>query len=250
MTKPVESKQGIEPPESSVASAGPPQELVSIAGWWQSLALPPRYRRAAAAAEVILVASLILAYIWKIQFLFYHFPALILAFILIGIPLHADTPATLGLGARGLKAASRDALLVTALCAGALLALAYFSQRPVFNRSAEVMAGYLWRYFAWCLFQQFGLQSFINNRLLEALRGSHWAPVLAGLIFGAFHLPNPVLVPATALGGWLMAEIFRRHRNIIPLAAAQAIIGLLIALAFPPELVHNLRVGPGYWRPL
>lgn len=70
--------------------------MASLAERYGRFALRPRYRRAAAAGERALVAALILAYIWKIQFAFYYFPAFILAFILLTLPLDGDTPATWG----------------------------------------------------------------------------------------------------------------------------------------------------------
>lgn len=221
-----------------------------MAGYWSRLKLPSRYRRSVALGEVSFVALLILAYIWRIQFVYYHFPAFILFFILLTLPLHGDTPATLGLSARNLGAATRNALLVGAAFALIFLAVGFFSGRLRIERPASEAARWLWHYFAWCVFQQFGLQSFLTNRLLEGLKGSRWAPLVSGAIFAAFHLPNPILVPATLLGGWAMSELFRRERNILPLAAAQALLGALISITISPGIHHNLRVGPGYWRPL
>ena len=83
------------------------------------------------------------------------------------------------------------------------------------------------------------------------LLSSRWlSSLLAGAIFGASHWPNPVLVPVTFLGGTMMAWLFARQRNIIPLTLGQALIGSLVWASFPPEWHHFLRVGPGYYRPL
>lgn len=70
--------------------------MASLAEWYGRFALRPRYRRSAAAGKRALVAAPILAYIWKIQFAFYYFPAFILAFILLTLPLDGDKPATWG----------------------------------------------------------------------------------------------------------------------------------------------------------
>jgi hypothetical protein len=52
---------------------------------------------------------------------------------------------------------------------------------------------------------------------------------------------------ATTLVGFVFAEIFARHRNIWPLALTQAVGGLLLAAVSPASLMHNMRVGPGYF---
>jgi membrane protease YdiL (CAAX protease family) len=66
-------------------------------------------------------------------------------------------------------------------------------------------------------------------------------------MFGAAHIPSPILMVATTLGGFIFAEVFTRHRNIWPLALAQAVGGFLIGALSPPALIHNMRVGPGYF---
>ncbi len=44
-----------------------------------------------------------------------------------------------------------------------------------------------------------------------------------------------------------MAWLFARERNILPLAALQVILSLLVWWAFPIAWHHGLRVGPGYY---
>jgi len=103
-------------------------------------------------------------------------------------------------------------------------------------------------YLAFCVLQQVALNSVVTNRLLRAFGGNAWpAAVVAGVAFGALHWPNPVLVPITFVGGVAMAWMFARERNILPLAAGQAILGSLIWWAFPLAWHHSMRVGPGYW---
>lgn len=74
-------------------------------------------------------------------------------------------------------------------------------------------------YFAFCLLQQVALNSFLVNRLLSVFSSRQTVALIAGLIFAALHLPNPVLVPLTFIGGTAMAFLFATDRNIIPLAA-------------------------------
>ena len=60
--------------------------------------------------------------------------------------------------------------------------------------------------------------------------------------------PNPVLVPITLVGGYILTRVFFSTRNLIPLALSQAIIGSLLTVALPFAWHHGLRVGPGYYR--
>jgi membrane protease YdiL (CAAX protease family) len=66
-------------------------------------------------------------------------------------------------------------------------------------------------------------------------------------MFSAAHLPNLPLMIATLIAGCIFAEVFARHRNIWPLALAQAVGGLLLAAVTPDALIHHMRVGPGYF---
>lgn len=101
-------------------------------------------------------------------------------------------------------------------------------------------------YAAWALVQQFLLQIFFYKRLEVALDNSRFAVLGAALLFSAAHIPNPWLVPATLLGGLVFCELFRRYRNLYPLGAAHALLGLAIAEALSVVLLRHMRVGIGY----
>jgi hypothetical protein len=66
--------------------------------------------------------------------------------------------------------------------------------------------------------------------------------------FALAHLPNPVLVPMTALWGFAACLIFLKYRNLWPLGMAHAIFGVCAAVSLPATLTHTMRVGSGYWR--
>jgi len=102
-------------------------------------------------------------------------------------------------------------------------------------------------YCLWCAFQQYLAQSYFNHRLMSIIHNRRLSSALVGLLFGAAHMPNPVLMAATTLGGFVFAEVFARHRNIWPPALTQAVAGYLIATVFPIAVTHNMRVGPGYF---
>ncbi len=109
--------------------------------------------------------------------------------------------------------------------------------------------GRMWVYFAFCLLQQIALNSLLMNRLVSLLSRRWLASLIAAAIFAALHWPNPALVPLTFFGGSAMAWMFARVRNILPLAAGQALLGSLAWWAFPVAWNHMLRVGPGYYSP-
>jgi membrane protease YdiL (CAAX protease family) len=97
--------------------------------------------------------------------------------------------------------------------------------------------------FFWALFQQYVLQAYINRRAQMILRPGFPSIVLVGLIFGAVHLPNPVLAALTAVGGSFWAAVYQRHANLLALALSHAIVSILIAVSLPSSLVNSLRVG-------
>jgi len=100
-------------------------------------------------------------------------------------------------------------------------------------------------YVVWSLVQQFMMQSFFFLRL-ERLVGARRAVVATALLFGAAHVPSPVLTLATLVGGLLFTAAFRRWRNIYPLAVAHAAVGLALATSVSDGVLRHMRVGIGY----
>jgi hypothetical protein len=101
-------------------------------------------------------------------------------------------------------------------------------------------------YAIWTVVQQFIAQGFFFRRFERLLGGGIRAVAANALLFGAAHWPNPVLVPVTLVGGFILTELFRRYRTIFPLAVAQTLVALSIAMAVPNHLHHHMRVGIGY----
>ena len=201
-----------------------------------------------AAIEVVMVLGGVLLYIWRLQFTFPDFAILLLAFIVLTFLLHRDSIENLGMGShaftRGLKAlAGPTAIIASGLI---LIGVARGGYTNWFLSSDKVQG--FCRYFAWCLFQQFGLQSFFTNRLLAIFREANRTAWICAAVFASFHIPNPILTPVTFLGGFILTRVFISHRNLLPLAVAQAIVGSLLSIALPANWHHGLRVGPGYYR--
>ncbi len=197
--------------------------------------------------EAISFSAVIFLYIWRWQnaglYAWLVFPI----WLLLSFLLHRDTPKTLGWRADNLKAASRLAIPVFLVFIVAIVvigaALGALHRLPAHLVEPRRFAGYL----AFCLLQQVGLQSLTMNRLLSAFHNPNLAAVTGGVLFGALHWPNPVLVPLTGIGGAAMCWLFSRQRNILPLVLGQAILGALVFWAFPIAWHHSMRVGPGYY---
>jgi hypothetical protein len=203
--------------------------------------------RLATLTEAMAFAAFAAWFIWRLQFThpgaWFVFPVWLTASFLA----HHDTPKRLGWRADNLwpatcRAAALFAVFLAAVCLAGLFLGALHRLPEHFLAPRR-----LWNYFAFCLLQQVALQSFLTNRLLAALPNPLAASLLAGTIFAALHWPNPVLVPLTLAGGTAMCWLFSRERNIIPLAAGQALLGSLVWWAFPLAWHHAMRVGPGYY---
>ena len=194
----------------------------------------------------MLVYAAVMAYIWRWQRSYPHSWIAIWGIILVSHFLHRDTFRSLGLSLAGMRA---NAQLVLPIALAFYIPLLLFGLArhtlTIVELNGHVLSSLL-GYGAWCAFQQYLAQSYFHNRLMEAVRSRHLSSVLVGIIFGSAHIPNPILMVATTVAGFIFAEIFARHRNIWPLALAQAVGGLLLAAVSPASLMHNMRVGPGY----
>src|SRR5262249_32268759 len=103
-------------------------------------------------------------------------------------------------------------------------------------------------YFLWAIFQQYGLQGYFHNRLRHVIQAPALSSAVSAVIFMSLHLPNPVLMVFTLVGGFALSLVYTKQPNIFALGIFHGLIGLLLANSFPRELLHNMRVGPGYFR--
>ena len=203
--------------------------------------------RASALAEGLAFSGYVAIYIWRLQDHAGPWWLVFAVWLLASFRIHRDTLKTIGWRADNLWPATRRAapvfasFIVVVCLAGLFLgAIHRLPEHLIYPRRFA-------SYFSFCLLQQVGLQSLVMNRFLAAMEKKWLAALLAGTIFGALHWPNPVLVPLTLIGGTAMCWLFARERNIIPLAAGQALLGALVWWAFPLAWHHAMRVGPGYY---
>jgi hypothetical protein len=95
----------------------------------------------------------------------------------------------------------------------------------------------------WALFQQYALNGFINRRAELAFGKGLKTILLVALLFSLLHLPNPMLALATLIGGFIWAAVYQRQANLFALALSHTIASISLAIALPPNLLNNLRVG-------
>ena len=98
----------------------------------------------------------------------------------------------------------------------------------------------------WAFAQQFLAQSFFFLHFEYLLRSGRRAVVATALLFSSAHIPNPILVPVTLVGGLILSELFRRNRTLYALAVAHAVVALCLAISVPETVLHDMRVGIGY----
>lgn len=101
--------------------------------------------------------------------------------------------------------------------------------------------------FVWGGAQQWVLQTVVLREAQRATSPTRGI-VIAALLFGAVHLPNPFLAPVTAAAGLIWCRIYDRHPNIIPVALSHALGTLAILYAFDGEITGRLRIGMSYLR--
>ena len=94
--------------------------------------------------------------------------------------------------------------------------------------------------------QQYIFLGFIYRRFEILLQGR--ATIAAALTIAAFvlsHLPNPILMAASLIGGAIFAGIFRRHRNFLPIAVLHALLGIA-SFNLLQRLTPSFAVGKSY----
>jgi hypothetical protein len=203
--------------------------------WWFSL------------ADVALFPLFTLWFIWRLQFIARWSWITFVLWLITSFAVHGDTPKALGWRLNNLWLATHQALKAFLPLIFGMIAIGFVlhGQRDILRHllSPRRFADYC----AFCLLQQVALNSLIQNRMLRLVKNDWVASTLSGVIFGVMHWPNPVLAPATFIVGTIMTYLFAKHRNILPLAVGQALLGTIAGWAFPSAWIHHLRVGPGYY---
>ena len=229
--------KAVTPPAKSPAAT-------SVSPWWaRAIVAHP-------GTQVFTFVTLLLLYIWWIAPrnsppLSLGGLALLVVIVVTSSRLHGDGAVELGFRLDNLGRSAREVGFVTLVAAPLVVAAGAvaggsFRLHPVPPFSP---LGYP----VWALVQQYALQGFVYRRLCNAWGRPVIAGAVAALLFGAVHCPNPVLMASTTVGGLVWSSLYRRAPNLITLALSHGWLGVLLMASFPPELLHEMRVGPTYW---
>ena len=212
-----------------------------------SLTMTARTSRLLPLVEVFGFSGFIAWFIWQLQDSYRYSWLVFPVWLIASFIGNKDTPQSLGWRVDNLWSATRRASMVFAPCALAIVAAGFLLGGVHHTLQHVLLPSRFFGYMAFCLLQQVGLSSLVTNRLLAATDSPMRASLSAGLLFALLHWPNPMLVPLTFVGGVLMAWLFGKERNILPLVVWQAILGSLIWWALPIAWHHSMRVGPGFY---
>jgi hypothetical protein len=210
-------------------------------------AMTARPARAWDLVEALAFCALVGWYIWQLQELLRNSWIVFPIWLAVSFVFHGDTPKTLGWRADNLWPSTKRAAMVFVPCIFALAAVGIFLGALHRPASHLLVPKHFFGYLSFCLVQQVALSSYATNRVFAATGSEVRTALIAGVIFGALHWPNPVLIPLTWIGGTAMALVFLRERNILPLTLFQSILGTLVWWAFPLAWHHAMRVGPGFY---
>jgi membrane protease YdiL (CAAX protease family) len=153
----------------------------------------------------------------------------------------------LGIGYGGIAGASLT-IPIAVIVSSAIILFAWWAGTLKILYGDRPVSWHAIFYAIWALEQQFILNSFFYRRFENLIGDNTKAWLVTATLFSLVHIPNPVLVPATFVGGLFFVYMFRRFRNIYPLALAHAMLGLTLAISVPDHWLHHMRVGLGFFR--
>lgn len=192
--------------------------------------------------EILLAYALLEFALWSVRPAQIWWGAAMLAAFVLFTVIGGRSAQQLGLTRHGIRCASIVLPFTLAACAVLLGAGWVFGWTHPIGLARGRGTGYI----AWAFVQQFMAQSYFFVRF-EELFGSRRAVWISALLFSLAHIPNPILLPATLIGGLGFSEAFRRWRNLYPIWMAHAALGISVAAAFPNAWTHQMRVGLGYF---
>jgi hypothetical protein len=99
----------------------------------------------------------------------------------------------------------------------------------------------------WALLQQYMLFVFVHRRLRVALGEGQRVVMVTALMFALLHLPNPMLMVACAVAGFIWAQAYERSPNLFANALTHTIASALIANSLPHWLLKNMVVGTNHF---
>lgn len=99
----------------------------------------------------------------------------------------------------------------------------------------------------WALLQQYLLLGFVNPRIRMMLGEGDSSRICTAAIFSILHLPNPVLMVACAVGGYIWVRGHEREANLFASALTHTVASAFVANTLPGWLLKNMVVGYNYF---
>jgi membrane protease YdiL (CAAX protease family) len=155
-----------------------------------------------------------------------------------------ETLSEIGFRTDNFLASCRLLLLPTTAAILVIVAIGWFMSHAIF--AGHFRARYI-SLPLWALFQQYALNGFINRRAQLVLGKGPKSIALVAVIFALLHLPNPLLVTLTFIGGLIWAAAYQRRPNLFALALSHTVVSMTLALTISPNLINSLRVGFKYF---
>lgn len=170
------------------------------------------------------------------------------SFMFLSHRLRRESARDLGFRLDNFVAAARLLALPMAVGCALLIVIGYRNGSLDFGRwrGGQSVLGIPAFGILWGLVQQYALQGFINRRA-QILWGRGLRSIfLVALLFGAFHLPNPLLTVTTFAGGMLWATVYQRAPNLLALALSHGVMTWVLISTVPVSFLNGLRVGYKY----
>lgn len=214
----------------------------------EAAATPARTgRRWGSLLEAAAVFAAVMLYIWRLRLFHPASILVVLGYVFGSHFAHGESARRLGFGWSGAGKAFPAVLAWAAAIAGTALVAGACSGTLRHVTLSHALAGVA-AYAVWGLFQQYLLNGYFLNRLVEfsGRADSRFAPLGAALMFSAAHLPNWFLVGVTFAGGYAAARVYMKYRSLYPLAAAHGLIGYALLVAVPDSVAAGFIIGPRY----
>lgn len=191
--------------------------------------------------EALIFSAAVAAFIWFLPHIGAYWAVVLLLAVAISFRWHSETYASAGFGTLEFRRAVRNWKIWWAAPVALAVGLGW-GHLPGWVGGYHALV-----YCVWCVVQQLLFQNMVCKRLREST-GSSWKNrILAGSLFGAVHLPNPVLTPATVVWGTLSGYLFEENPSVGALGLMQFLLSTSLFWLTPLTWNHDFRVGPGYW---
>ncbi len=191
--------------------------------------------------EALVFSAAVAAFIWFLPQIGAYWAVVLLLAVAISFRWHSETYASAGFASLEFRRALRNWRIWWAAPVALAVGLGW-GHLPGWAGGYHALI-----YCVWCVVQQLLFQNMVCKRLRESTGPSWKNRILAGSLFGAVHLPNPVLTPATVVWGTLSGYLFEENPSVGALGLMQFLLSISLFWLTPLSWNHDFRVGPGYW---